>query len=271
MEPTSAATPATVTRPSWRSVLLGLFVLFQIIYLPLANLTQLVPRETPQQRGELDIGVQREGTASRIRPVQQAIDGLGTAIDRYAEVSGQTQAWSLFAPDFAVQSIYLVTSFRCREGGRESLFTLEQDVPADPDRYFRWPRPDSRRIAYEFLLAAVYWRFSEESLQQRGAEWREAVLDRVRAQQRSLQSYLGWELRRFREAHPDQATPVEIALSVRILPSPKPRESGRVPALIMPLARWFPDRAAEPGFLPIEAFDPSVKEFVRLPVAEPAP
>jgi hypothetical protein len=269
MSSSAAAEPASV-KPGWRSVLLGLFVLFQVIYLPLANLMQLVPRELPEHRGELDIGVQREGTASQIRPVQQAINGLGTAIDRYAEVSGQTQAWSLFAPDFAVQSINLVTSIRCRDGGRETVFTLEQDVPSNPDRYFRWPRPDSRRIAYEFLLAAVYWRFSEESLQQRGAEWREAVLERVRAQQRSLQAYFNWELRRFRDAHPDQPAPFEIVLSVRILPSPKPGEAGRGPTLIMPLTRWFPDREVGQGFLPIEAFDPVAKEFVRLPVAEPA-
>ena len=253
------------SRPGLKSVLLGLFVLFQLIYLPLSNLMQLVPREMPEHRGELDIRVQREGTATNQRSIQEAINGLGTCLDRYGELSGQVQAWSLFAPDFGTQTIYPIAEFEFGEGQERFLMRNEPLVlRADPERYLRWPGPNSRLVGSEFLLGVVYWRFSEESLQQRGPEWQKAVREHVRRQQKSLEAWFRLNLAMLKRTHPNLPEPKAGILRVWIHPSPEPGERERPPAFTMPLARWIPGRDPHDRNLPIDAYDPVTKEFVAL-------
>jgi hypothetical protein len=240
-------------RPGVRSILLGLFVVFQLLYLPLSNLLQLVPREMPAQEGD-DIRIQRVGTVTANRPVQETINGLGTFVDRYGEASGQAQVWSLFA-DFRNQSIYPIVEFEFGENDERFLMRNEPVLMrSDPQRYLRWPSPSSRLMSYEFLLAVVYWRYSEQSLEQRGPEWRDAVRDHVQHQQKSLQAYFRFQLATLKRLHPELPEPRAGILKIVIHPSPKPGERNRPPAYTLPLARWSPDSS-------IAAYDPVEKKF----------
>ncbi len=264
-------------KPGWKSVLLGLFVLFQVAYLPLANLMQLVPREMPAEKGELNVHVQREGAVSNQRWLQEGINGLGSALDRWSELSGQSQVWSLFAPDFAKQSIFPVVEFNSFDGRLRSRATVpSMRIPSNFTHYFRWPGSSSRPASYEFLLVSVYWYYTPESLEARGNEWRDAVFDRVREQQRSLQAYLRVQMRAYlslqkqllRGTSKDIPDPDEVILSVRVIPSPPPGSETRPASYTMPLARWYPNQLPDPDFLPVEAYDPVAKQFVRLPAQE---
>ena len=247
-------------KPSLRSVLHGAFVLFQLIYLPLSNLLQFVPRELPPQSGEFDIRKQREGTATNVRPIQDAIDRFGTFIDRYGELSGQTQYWSLFAPDFGRQTVFPVVEFVI---GDDEVYTMRCDphlLRADPARYLRWPGPDSRKLGYEFLLSVVYWDFSGHSLREQGPAWRDAILHTVRNQNRSLAAYFRCSVATLKRAHPDLPEVHFGVLRVWIQPSPRPGENQPPPAFMMPLARWHPQNKDRP----LEAYDPVAGEFIAL-------
>jgi hypothetical protein len=259
---------ASEMQPGWRSVLLGMFVLFQVVFLPLANLMQFVPRELPAEKGELNIHVQREGTVSNQRWLQEGINGLGSALDRWSELSGQGQVWSLFAPDFGKQSIFPEVQFNAANGQLWRVTIRSKRIPGDPAHYFRWPSSSSRPASYEFLLTSVYWYYTPESLEARPNEWRDAVLGRVREQQRSLQAYFRLQVRLLRMTSKDIPDPDEVILRVRIIPSPEPGSTIARPALTMPLARWFPGKFPDPDFLPVEAYDPVAKQFVQLPAKE---
>lgn len=242
-------------KPGVRSILLGLFVLFQLIYLPLSNLMQFVPREKPERTGG-DIQLQREGTATAVRPVQEAINGVGTFIDRYGEASGQAQVWSLFA-DFGKQSIYPIVEFEFGAGDERFLMRNEPVLMrSNPQRYLRWPGASSRLMSYEFLLAVVYWRYSEQSLEQRGPEWRDALREHVQGEQKSLQAYFRFQLAILKRVHPELPEPRAGVLKVVVHPSPKPGERNRPPAFTLPLARWSPGS-------PIAAYDPIEKKFAE--------
>jgi hypothetical protein len=254
-----------------RSVLLGLFVLFQLLYLPLANLIQLVPREMPTRQGELDSPVQREGTATSCRTIQEAVDGLGDAVDRWGECSGQTQRWSLFAPDVGQQSCFPVIVCYCVGQRDFATLTIKPENAAESGPYCRWPSPLSRRFAYESLLAVIYRNFSAGSLAEHGDEWRWAVRQRVRDQQKSLEAYFRWNLALFQKRYPDEPFPIEMILKVLVSPAPKPGEVARPPSFEIPLARWFPSRAPSQEYLSVEAYDPVTGEFVRLPAKEAGP
>jgi hypothetical protein len=261
MHDTANAKPA----PGVRSILLGLFVLFELVYLPLSNLLQFVPREIPTPTGEFDIRKQREGTVTDNRPMQDAINGVGTFIDRYGELSGQVQYWSLFAPEFGRQTIFPVVEFEFGDGAERFRMRFEPHyLRTDPANYLRWPRPDSRLVGYEFLLASIYWDYSAESSRDNGPAWREAIREQVRRQQKSLEAYFRFSLAMLKRQHADLPEPRAGVLSVWIHQSPKVGESERPPAFTMPLARWAPDRIADGKRLAVEAYDPVEKTFVPL-------
>lgn len=248
-----------------RASLLGLFVLFQVIYLPLSNLVQIVPREMYKESGELDIRVQREGAATDVRWLQDRINNLGWTIDRYSELSGQKQAWSLFAPEFTTQSIFpvvLCESFP-NDKHRRVIFKPKH-FPSDPDQYFYWPNYLSRLCAYDYLLAVVYARYTEESGRERPDQWRQTVFERVRRQQRSLEAYFRLNLAYFRESYPDLPTPKEMILRVAVFPSPQPGGHERPPMFMVPLARWVPDKPDKGSYLPVEPYDHVLQRFVPL-------
>lgn len=248
-----------------KSVLLGLFILFQLIYLPLSNLVQLVPREIPPQKSGLDIRVQRDGRITENRVMQNAVNTVGTAIDRYGQLSGQVQAWSLFAPDFGTQTIHPVVEFEFFDGTDRYLMCSDSpNLRVDPDNYFRWPGSHSRMVGYEFLLCVVYWGFNEDSLQQHGPAWRDAIRRHVLRIQKPLLAYFRLNLAMLKKAHPDLPQPRSATLKVSIHPSPAPGQRERPPPFTMLLARWNPDRKDDPTYLPVEAFDPVARTFAPI-------
>jgi hypothetical protein len=141
-------------------------------------------------------------------------------------------------------------------------------IPSDKDHYFRRPSPNCRLYAYESLLAVIYANFSEQSLAERGEDWRQAIRDRAVRQQKSLEAYFRWILS---ERFGGRLAPDEMILSVLIIPSPKPGESDRPAPFEVPLARWRAAEASKPGRLPFDVYDPVAKEFIPVLVPEGGP
>jgi len=252
------------SRP-WRARLLGAFICLQVVFLPLANFIQFVPRPMPPATGELDMHIQREGVATSIAPLQTAIDVVSDAVDRYGEVSGQAQAWSLFAPDYPKQSVFPIVEIFHTEDRMPMRSTYASHLkPRDPDRYFRWPGQMSRLGGYDYLLAVVFANYTDRSFRERPDEWRQAVFDRVRQQQRSLEANfrLTWKLHR--EVSPHSDAPTAMFLYIQIIPSPEPGSDERAAPFVLPLARWQPGAAVDPDYLPVEAFDMTEGGFERL-------
>src|SRR5947208_11851195 len=101
-------------RVAWRSYVLGLFILFQLVYLPAANFIKLIPLRLPESNGELDDDIQLRGH-DLIEPLQTAADAAGTAFVRWGEWTGQAQGWSLFAPIVGHQASLPEVSYNRRE------------------------------------------------------------------------------------------------------------------------------------------------------------
>jgi len=256
---------------NWRARALGLFVLLQLVYLPLANFIQFVPRPMPEATGEFDMHMQREGTTTSIVPIQNAINAVSDVIDRYGELTGQAQAWSLFAPDFPKQSVFPVLEVYQAEGFVTTQTTYGSKLrPKDLNHYFRWPSPLSRFASYDYLHAVIYANFTPESYAEHPREWRQAVFDRVRQQQKSIMASFQLTAKFQREVAPGSPPPTSLVLSIEIIPSPPPGSNERPASRVVPLARWQPGVADDPAWLPIEAWDLETRQFVRLP-REPEP
>jgi hypothetical protein len=230
-------------------VLLGVFILFELIYLPAANVIKLVPLRLPESRGELDDDIQLRGKAY-VEPVQRALDGLGAAMCRWGELTGQAQGWSLFAPLFGHQAS--LPSVWMSPETLNSPF-----LPDDPNFYFRWPSPRCRLFNYEYRLTLLYWTWSEESERDRPEEWRKAAVDRVRRQNRSMLAYLRWRTAPYFTALPSVPPNLTVTLWAELVPSPPPADPSamRKPPDSQMLARWLPGQVSPSGWLPVQAFD----------------
>src|SRR5215210_2943156 len=113
------------------SYLLGAFVCIELVYLPLSNATQRVPRRMAPLPDELLTRFDREGRVTEVESVQSAIDATGTACDRWGELTAQAQGWSLFAPRFGENGTFVTLQVTGTDGTTGEL--RSQFEPADPD------------------------------------------------------------------------------------------------------------------------------------------
>jgi hypothetical protein len=117
----------------------------------------------------------------------------------------------------------------------------------------------------EIQFAVSGWVCTEESLAARPELWRK-MPDTVRDAHRPLLAWLKWRLRAFEAAHPGRGIPSEVVMKFRYIPTPLPHEprGWTKPTTERPYARWKPGETPEPGYLPVEGYDPVAKQFVRL-------
>jgi hypothetical protein len=246
------------------SVLLGVFILFELIYLPAANVIKLVPLRLPESRGELDDDIQLRGKAY-VEPVQRALDGLGAAMCRWGELTGQAQGWSLFAPLFGHQASLPAVHIFTASSLIHSPFR-----PDNPEVYVRWPEPSCRLFNYEYRLALLYWTWTQKSFDENPDEWQRAALERVRRQNRSMVAYMQWRVNKYLRSHPGSVVPTAVLLSAEMIPSPPPESPWAFRAVerFRHLAYWFPATPSPPGCLPVAASDPISMRWVWLPEDE---
>jgi hypothetical protein len=269
-------TPSPARRPTVAQVLLGLFVVWQLIFLGASNLLAFFPHAEPAE-GELSDARNAPLPANDSGPWQSAIDLGLEATSRWAGYTGQIQAWWLFAPEFPNQATFPTVELRWDDPesseNTESLPKLVRLTsslePPDPQSYFRpWPS-DDRLFHYEARLGLIMLPWHKELLEEEPELWREALQTRVQRQWRSMRAYLRWCVRRYQDDHPESPPPRQAVLLISIYRTPDP---GQRPTTwggpdVQPLARWLPEREGNHACLPIQAWNPLVNRFVDLSMA----
>jgi hypothetical protein len=230
------------------SYLLGAFVCIELVYLPLSNLIQRVPRRMAPLPDELITRFDREGQVTNFEPVQCAIDATGGACDRWGQLTAQGQGWSLFAPRFGENGTFLSLHVTGSDGSTTELRSRFE--PADPDDYVRIDLTHHRLFNQEASFAILYALWTPDSFTTRGEDWRQAVREWVTTFRRSLSAYVRWRLR---EEHSGKNAP-EVIVAVRVFLPPK--NGSRPPALAIPLAKWVSDRPDQ-----LTPFDPVTGGF----------
>jgi hypothetical protein len=292
---------AAAHRPTLAQVLLGLFISWQFVFLPAANYLAFFPHGQAEE-GELSDSRSAPSQADA-GPVQSAINLAAGITDAWAHLTGQAQAWWLFAPDVprsatfpivelrwddAVESIpcmaSLTASLAATSGIQDAILwsglcpapalspvrlrtVLE---PSDPRRYFRPQSSFDRLFHYETRLGLIASNCNKQTLAENTELWRSAFKERVRRQWRSMRAYLRWYVHHFQQEHPEAPPPKQAILIIRIYPIPEPGQvSVEWPApWEQPLARWQPDAPPQPDSLPVEAFDLVAQRFIRLKVKD---
>jgi hypothetical protein len=248
-----------------KRILLGLFVIWQLLFLFTSNVLPLVPHGK-QELDELTDDISLHGHSTSIEPIQQAIEGISLVSDRWMEATGQLQGWSLFAPTFPPQGGFVAVQFRWNDGSSEVLKSSFE--PPDPAHYFRPPGTYGRLFNYEsrFVILPDFWPAAMLGPEggPGGLEWREAITRRVRVQWKSIRAYLRWQRDRYVNEHPKGPPPMEVILVVDLYETPGPNEQPWKPKgpFARPLARWRPEVSPPQGYLPLEVCtDPAQEHF----------
>src|SRR5437868_7116679 len=98
-------------RRTFGQYLLGAFVVWQFAFLFASNIVAFFPHGVPEE-GELSDSRSGPAMEADCRPVQRVIDGTSFITDRWAHVTGQVQAWWLFAPSFPKRATFPVVELR---------------------------------------------------------------------------------------------------------------------------------------------------------------
>jgi hypothetical protein len=253
------------------SLLLGAFVVFQLLFIPLGNYIKLVPVRIPDHHGEIDgeLQVNLAPGAKCREPIQTLFDATAWISSRWSEVSGQGQCWALFTGFGERASMPIVELRWPASDEREPVLLKSHFEPADPTNYFYWPEPCCRVWNYDNRMTLIHFAITHKTVPDPDA-YRRECMNCVRDMRHSMSAYLRWKTDRYLKAHPDLPRPESATLIARVLPDPPPGTSYRDrPATIeIPLARWVLDAAVAPDEVPLEAWDPRAEKFVRLKLGD---
>ncbi|MDB5305969.1 MAG: hypothetical protein JWO38_171 [Gemmataceae bacterium] len=244
----------------------GIFALWEIVFLPAANLIDFVPRRSdPHDTGPSLDPYQKRGAFTTAEPLQRAAEVAGDVLDFWSEATGQEQGWSLFSPGCPPHSLFQAVELRFPDGGVveiRSRFEPTDRLNPSP----RMPLVHDRVFNFEALLTTPGGFCSTESLKEYPEMWSRELPPTVRDHYRPLLAWLRWHVREYRKTNPDRGGPAEVILKYRYIPTRLPGEpwGWTKPAIERPYARWKPGGATEPGYLPLEGYDPVAERFVRL-------
>ncbi|MFL5329476.1 MAG: hypothetical protein ACJ8C4_11230 [Gemmataceae bacterium] len=243
-------------RPTLRERLLGAFVTFQLIAIPLGSYIKLVPARYPEHHGELngDLQTQLPKGAEVNEPLQKIKDATAYVMSRWGEVSGQAQCWALFAT-FGVQAAMPAVELQWAD--RDPVTLRCYFEPANPSRYFYYPEPCCRLFNYEYRTVIYYWASKPQDYT-KPEQYRKDSMQTAFEQRRSTMAYLRWKTAHYLEENPDLPVPTSVILKARISPDPSPGawSLARPAGYEVPVARWQP---ADQAFA---VWDPIAKLFV---------
>ncbi|MBY0523650.1 MAG: hypothetical protein K2R98_09625 [Gemmataceae bacterium] len=148
---------STAPGPRPAQVFLGLFVVWQLTFMVMANYLQLVFPEnlvTEDEAADLLAKLPPPGPIEKL--TRTAAGCLQSEAGRYAQVTGQGQSWWLFAA-YPRQSTFPLIELRWSDPAAFPPVRLHgRFEPENPNAYFHAPGPGDRLFHYEANLTLIH-------------------------------------------------------------------------------------------------------------------
>jgi hypothetical protein len=228
---------------------LGLFVLWQLFFLFFDNLLDLEGAlRDAVRRGPL-VQDRPPGWLEDKGPVRPSLTWPEAGATFWGELTGQEQAWRLFAPDVADVIPFVALELRWEDG--TSCPLLSDNEPDQRRRFLRLGRFRLRRYESKLEVAPSF-----EQGEPSAAAWAKVIAERVEADEARVRAYLRYRLAQYRRQWPALPAPAEVLLLTRLTrvpppPGPAPWDWEDLGPHVV--ARWRPG-AGEGA--PLEAYDP---------------
>ncbi|MGD9645378.1 MAG: hypothetical protein AB7U73_06675 [Pirellulales bacterium] len=236
---------------------LGLFVVWQLVFLLAANLAGVFQGLPPEMvRYEFADGAWRDSldrTAALPNGTSAAVDsssGLRWLTDRWGEGTGQWQGWAMFAPEVPTSSYFLTTTLRWNDDASTStpreIVLRSPCEPDDPKRYWIPALTTARRYNFEWRLAlAIEIYQARQRADHSGGDTAKSdaqLREWIARQAEPLRAYARVRLTEWLAEHAEAQPPDEVVLSVgefrRVDDGPAWQALPR-----QPIVRWRPTQA----------------------------
>lgn len=257
--------------PPRRSVLLGLFVVFQLAFLVGHNLLSLVQELLTNASPETRRRVEQfaPGLSDKKGNLANLSEATTLLAQRYSQATLQLQSWSLFAPSIGRECVFPALLLPDDESPQVQLdpdstgrsyrvrgkLVLSDNEPPDLTRYLRWGNFRLRR--YENNLVVYLTPGQDESADELNKRFAERIKEHVTTYDQMLHEYLRWRLETI------GAQPDEVILVMRRyhLAGPERETDFLDGPFTMPVARW--DLKSDAAKL--EYFNPMDQRFEASP------
>jgi hypothetical protein len=254
----AATLPASRAGHSPRQVVLGLFIMGQLLFLVLQNLLGLYQDAQSRLEPRIAAVVDRivPGYATKSGHAWMTVEEIATPLRRWSQLTGQDQAWSLFAPGVAKYTGFPAVVLRWEDVPTSAIALacpLAQLAAAQPfeaaalelavrQSAAAAPQPEELMLSdnepldrYHFFRAGKFRIRRYETnlvpylLQRKGDEyekaeteteaherWKGAIRDHVAENGDQMLAYLKWRLAVWQRQHPDRPAPRQIVLVERV-------------------------------------------------------
>ncbi len=297
--PSSTSSPVTGPR-----ILLGAFILWQLAFLFGINFLDMISegREAMKDK-DYTPGIERifPGWPSKSGHFHDLTDVADKVTRRYAQLTGQTQGWSLFAPDVGKQCVFPAVVVRWDEDPRSApvltrpltplaargplecavlwsaarphrvplavpkpVTIVSDNEPQDVQSFYRVGNFRLRRL--ESNLTLVLRQTEGETPAEAAERWRARIAKLLDEDGDVAKAYIHWRWESYRKAHPEVPAPKQLILVMRrygILPPDKSPPYWEGPFTVQ-VARWQPQIHWEAGRSPLEMYNPVTKRFQEI-------
>lgn len=275
------ATANATTRPETpkpRSVLLGLFVVLQLVFLIVHNVFTVL------QDARAGMSSEAREAVARIAPdwpdrkghLWDLMEGSTTLTSRWSQATMQLQTWSLFAPNVGMECVFPALLFSEVEPADAPLrpsdapahfdvrgkLVLSDNEPLDMRRYVRWGNFRLRR--FENNLVVYLTPSADEKPGETAERFRDRIKEFVSENADMLLAYLRWRMKQ--SPGGSAAPPRQVILLMRRYSLRGP-DAGRdffAGPFTMPVARWRPAASGRPARQLLEYFNPATQRFESL-------
>jgi hypothetical protein len=247
---TSSSSPQQPLRP----VLLGFFIVGQLVFLFASNLLVFL----------LD-PIYCPATRNLSPPLVSTLQLANDVTTGWSQTTGQKQVWLEFRA-VAKRSAFLFVELRWDQTPNAARLSSYSE-PVDSMHYCRsWD--GARMTQYEETLVALpCWQWTPGEAAAKPDEYRLTMTLVVRFYVRIYQAYFEQRLREFQREHPELPPPDTLLLGAHVYDAPLP--PGPRPFAWPPMREWWLVRwrlhAVPPaGMLPLERFDLPTQQFVAV-------
>src|SRR5262249_18725740 len=114
--------PPPPPAPTGPRLLLGIFIVGQIVFLAVINLLDLARDARSEMKDKTASALERvvPGGPREGAPLHDATDGARGAARRWSQATGQLQGWSLFAPNIGRHCVFPLLELRWDEDPRSA-------------------------------------------------------------------------------------------------------------------------------------------------------
>jgi hypothetical protein len=261
-------------RCSTPQVLLGLFISAHLVFLLAANVLNFIS-DAERITGHETPGLMVEHFSGGINEKKGHWHDAYSLFNRWEQIGNCNQSWRMFSPNVGDWFSFVRVEMRwdanlpgepAAPGARDPVALKAM---GEPDDLYNYQRSGPWRFTrYEEFFMSIDFRVKDDETEPEAkARWKTKIRRTLDSQWDSVNAYLNWRWRRYKEEHADTPTPDQLIMLVHgYWISPPDEDYGKLNGpTVVPIARWqIGNTKIKTGTsAAIQAWDPETRRWTN--------